>query len=186
MSYTEQGRVGAAFGAPERTYDPLVNPEYFHGVLSRRILAFLIDVTVLTVPVILASILILLFGIVTLGFGWMLFWFLSPATVVWAVLYFGMTLGGPASATLGMRAVDLEMRTVYGGRVPFLVAATHVVLYWISVSALSPFVLLVALFNGRRRLLHDVFLGTVVVNTEARAEALRRAWWRSGTETRSF
>ena len=37
--------------------------------------------------------------------------------------------------------------------------AMHAVLFWISVSVLSPLVLLVGLFNGRRRLLHDVVLG---------------------------
>jgi uncharacterized RDD family membrane protein YckC len=34
---------------------------------------------------------------------------------------------------------------------------------------------LFALFNRRRRLLHDVVLGTIVVNSEARAGALRLA-----------
>ena len=176
MSYTEPGRVDRSFGVAERTYDPVVNPEYFDGVLSRRVVAFLLDATIVFVPVILVSLFIFLFGFVTLGLGWMLFWLLSPATVVWAVLYFGMTLGGPASATLGMRAVGLEMRTVHGAPMSFLLAATHVVFFWISVSALTPFVLLVALFNARRRLLHDFLLGTVVVNKEAKAEALRHAW----------
>jgi uncharacterized RDD family membrane protein YckC len=34
-------------------------------------------------------------------------------------------------------------------------------------------VLLVGLFNQRRRLLHDFALGTVVINSPARAAALR-------------
>jgi len=176
MSYTEPGRFERPFGIAGRTYDPLVNPEYFDGVLGRRILAFLIDLTIVTVPVILVSFLILVFGILTLGLGWMLFWLLSPATILWAVLYFGLTLGGPASATLGMRAVGLEMHTIYGAPMSFLIAATHVVLFWISVSALTPFVLLVAFFNARRRLVHDFLLGTVVVNAEPRADRLRTAW----------
>jgi len=33
--------------------------------------------------------------------------------------------------------------------------------------------LLVAFFNERRRLLHDILLGTVVINNAARASALR-------------
>ena len=41
----------------------------------------------------------------------------------------------------------------------------HAVLFWISVSVLSPLVLLVGLFNGRRRLLHDIVLGAVVINS---------------------
>ena len=167
-------RIGISFDIKPHAYDPIANPEYFEGVLPRRLLAFIIDVFILSLPVLLVGLFIFLFGIVTLGLGWLLFWLLSPATVIWAVLYYGMTFGGPASATLGMRAVDLEMRTWYGAPAYFLLGAVHAILYWISVSALTPLILLVAFFNARRRLLHDMLLGTIVVNTEARAQALRR------------
>jgi uncharacterized RDD family membrane protein YckC len=40
------------------------------------------------------------------------------------------------------------------------------------VSFFTPFILLVAFFNQRRRLLHDIMLGTVIINNPARA-ALR-------------
>ena len=49
----------------------------------------------------------------------------------------------------------------------------HAVVFWLTVSLLTPFVLLVGLFNDRRRLLHDMLVGTVVINTPARADALR-------------
>ena len=84
--------------------------------------------------------------------------------MIWAIVYFGLTLGGPASATIGMRVMDLEMRTWYGAPAYFVLGAVHAVVFWLSVSALSPFILLVAFFNERRRLLHDIVLGTVVIN----------------------
>jgi uncharacterized RDD family membrane protein YckC len=34
-------------------------------------------------------------------------------------------------------------------------------------------ILLVAFFNQRRRLLHDILVGTIVINNAARAEGLR-------------
>jgi uncharacterized RDD family membrane protein YckC len=154
-------------------YDPDVHPEYFEGVLSRRVFALMIDVIILGLPVLVAAVFILLFGIVTLGLGWMLFWLFPAATVIWAVLYYGLCFGSAKSATLGMRAVGIEMRTWYGAPAYFLLGAAHAVAYWISVSALTPFILLLALFNARRRLLHDMLLGTVVVNNEERARALR-------------
>jgi uncharacterized RDD family membrane protein YckC len=49
------------------------------------------------------------------------------------------------------------------------------VVFWISVSILSPLVLLVGLFNGRRRLLHDVILGTVVINSSVRTPVVQSA-----------
>jgi uncharacterized RDD family membrane protein YckC len=67
-----------------------------------------------------------------------------------------------------MRVMDLELRTWYGAPGYFVLGATHAVLFWVTVSFLSPFVVLVGLFNGRR-LLHDLVLGTVVINNSVRA-----------------
>src|SRR5512143_1541853 len=133
-------------------YDPAIQPELFEGVLARRVVAF---------------------GIVTLGLGFALYWLLSPATVIWALLYFGGTLGGPNSATIGMRVMDLEMRTWYGAPAYFVLGAGHAIAFWFTVSFFTPFVLLVAFFNQRRRLLHDILLGTVIINNASRASMLR-------------
>jgi len=109
------------------------------------------------------------FGLVTLGLGWALFWLAWPASVVWAVVYYGACIGSSYSATLGMRVMDLELRTWYGAPGYFVLGAMHAVLFWLSISILSPLVLLVGLFNGRRRLLHDIVLGTVVINSSVRS-----------------
>ena len=154
-------------------YDPLKTPELFEGVLARRVVAFVIDFVIIAVPVVLAAMFIFAFGIVTLGIGFALYWLLPPASVIWAVCYFGATLGGSRSATIGMRVMDLEMRTWYGAPAYFVLGAVHVVLFWVTVSALTPFILLVAFFNRRKRLLHDILLGTVIVNNAGRAAALR-------------
>jgi uncharacterized RDD family membrane protein YckC len=111
---------------------------------------------------------IAVFGVVTLGLGWALFWLVSPASIIWALVYYGSSLGGPHSATLGMRVMDLELRTWYGAPGYFVLGATHAVLFWVSISFLTPLVLLVGLLNSRRRLLHDIVLGTVVINSSVR------------------
>jgi uncharacterized RDD family membrane protein YckC len=69
--------------------------------------------------------------------------------------------------------MDLEIRTWYGAPAYFLLGAVHAVVYWVSVSVLTPFILLLGLFNARRRLLHDVLVGTVLINNPARAASLR-------------
>jgi uncharacterized RDD family membrane protein YckC len=167
------GRTAMAIDIKPHAYDPVMNPELFEGVLSRRILAFVIDLVILAIPVVLASIFIFAFGIVTLGLGFFLYGLLYPATVIWALVYFGVTLGGPSSATVGMRVVDLEMRTWYGAPAYFLLGAVHAIVFWVSITVLSPFIVLVAFFNERRRLLHDILLGTVVINNARRAAMLR-------------
>jgi len=157
----------------QEAFDPWLQPDLFRGMLTKRFFAFLIDLVILSIPIILAVLFITLFGVVTLGLGWFLFWLVSPFSVVWALLYYGMSLGGPHGATVGMRMMDIEMRTWSGGRPYFILGAVHAVLYWVSVSFLTPFVLLVGLFNGRRRMLHDIVLGTVFVNSTVRAPVVQ-------------
>ena len=142
-------------------------------MLPRRVLAFAIDVAVILAPVALAFVVIILFGLVTFGLGWALLALLYPATVIWALAYYGLTLGSPSSATIGMRVMEIEMRTWYGAPAISCSAPCTRSAFYISVSVLTPFVLLVGLFNQRHRLLHDIVLGTVVINSPARAAALR-------------
>jgi uncharacterized RDD family membrane protein YckC len=154
-------------------YDPASRPELFEGVLPRRVVAFAIDFVIIAAPIVLAAMVIFAFGVVTLGLGWALYWLLPPGSVLWAIAYFGITLASPASATIGMRVMDLEMRTWYGAPAYFVLGAVHAVLFWLSISALSPLILLVCFFNQRRRLLHDIVLGTVIINNARRAGMLR-------------
>jgi len=56
-----------------------------------------------------------------------------------------------------------------------VLGAMHAVLFWLSVSFLTPLVLLIGLFNGRRRLLHDIILGTVVINSSVRSHVAQTA-----------
>jgi uncharacterized RDD family membrane protein YckC len=173
MTDSGPGRIGVSIDVKPHAYDPVANPELFEGVLARRCIAFLIDVTIIAIPVLFASVFIFIFGLVTLGLGWALFWLISPATVIWAIVYYGMTFGSAASATIGMRVMDIEMRTWYGAPAYFLLGAVHAVAYWFLVSFFTPLILLVAFFNQRRRLLHDMLVGTIVINKPARAEELR-------------
>ncbi len=168
-------RSGASYDVKPHAYDPDRNPELFDGIPARRLVAFLIDLTILAIPLILVWIFFFAIGIVTLGLGFALFGLMPVISVLWALFYYGSTLGGPQSATLGMRAMDIEMRTWYGAQAYFVLGAVHAVVFWVTVSALTPFVLLVCFFNARKRLLHDYLVGTVVINNPARASSLAGA-----------
>ena len=162
---SEPRRIGVTIDVKPHAYDPALHPALFEGVLSRRIIAFFIDLLVIIAPVILAAIVIFIFVLVTFGLAWPLLWLLSPGTVIWALFYYGATFAGPASATLGMRVMGLTMRTWYGAPCYFVLGAVHAILFWLSVGTLIfPILLVVGLFNPRRRLLHDILLGTVVIN----------------------
>ncbi|QFT00624.1 RDD family protein [Labrenzia sp. THAF191b] len=148
--------------ARQDVFDPVSNPELFSGVRSRRIFAFFIDLIVITLLTFGAGIVVFFLGVFTLGLGFLLYGILPTAV---ALLYVAFTLGGSQASTLGMRAMGLEMRLWYGAKPYPLLAAVHVILFWFSVSLLTPLVLLVSLFSDRKRLLHDLVLGTVVINS---------------------
>jgi len=175
MSSTEPKRIGVSIELKPHAYDPAANPELFDGVPARRLVAFVIDFIILAIPVLFVSMFIFVAGVVTLGVGFLLYFLLWPAMVIWALLYYGACLGGPHSATVGMRVMDLEMRTWYGTPAYFVLGAVHAVVFWITVSTLTPLVLLVCFFNHRRRCLHDILVGTVVINNATRAADLRPA-----------
>ena len=173
MATSEPKRLGVSIELKPHAYDPVANPELFEGVVARRVVAFLIDFVILSIPVIFVSMFIFVIGIVTFGLGFLFYGLLWPGMVLWALAYYGLTLGGPASATIGMRTMDIEMRTWYGAPAYFVLGAVHAVVFWITVSMLTPFVLLVCLFNERGRCLHDMLVGTTVINNATRAAALR-------------
>ena len=175
MAASEPKRIGVSIELKPHAYDPVTNPELFDGVVARRIVAFLIDFLILSIPVVFVSMFIFVVGIVTFGLGFLIYGLLWPGMVIWAICYYGATLGGPASATIGMRAMDIEMRTWYGAPTYFVLGAVHAVVFWVTVSMITPFVLLVALFNQRRRCLHDMLVGTVVINNTARSAELAAA-----------
>jgi uncharacterized RDD family membrane protein YckC len=152
----------------------VTQPELFEGVLARRIVAFLIDAVIVITPLAILSMFMLIFTVVTLGLGVVIFGLLGPIAAIWAVLYVGVTLGSPHSATYGMRAMGIQMRTWYGAPMYFLLGAVHAIFFWVLSTVLTPLVLLVTLFNSRRRTLHDYLTGTLVINGEARAASLRR------------
>ncbi len=177
MAENEPRRIGVSIELKPHAYDPAANPELFDGVLARRLIAFVIDLIILALPVIFGALFMVATTIATLGIAAILFAVLSPLfwplIVLWAICYYGFTFGSPASATVGMRVMEIEMRTWYGAPAYFVLGCVHAIVYWVTISFLTPLILLVGFFNSRGRLLHDILVGTVVINAPARAQALR-------------
>jgi uncharacterized RDD family membrane protein YckC len=177
MTDSAPRRIGVSIELKPHAYDPQVSPDLFEGVLARRLIAFVVDLVILAIPIVLGAMFIVASTIATLGIAGILFALLSPLywplIVIWAICYYGFTLGSAASATVGMRAMDLEMRTWYGSPCYFVLGAVHAIVFWITISFLTPLVLLVGFFNARKRLLHDMLVGTIVINNPARAQVVR-------------
>jgi uncharacterized RDD family membrane protein YckC len=135
----------------------------YEGVRTRRIFAFLIDYAIVLLLMIPFGFLVLLLGLLTLGVGWTLFGVLFPAV---ALTYVWITLGGPRQATKGMQAMSIRLERLDGGRVDGMLALVHTVLFWAGNVVLTPLILLATLVLDRKRTVHDLLLGTVVLRSD--------------------
>ena len=145
-------------------FDPQTHPALFDGVLSRRFLAFLFDAVMIVALMAVMSVVIFIIGILTLSLGWALYAILFPLV---ALPYTALTLGGHKASTPGMRLMGLEMRLWYGDKPYGLLAIMHAILFWVGNTILTPFIILVGLFSRRSQLLHDMVLGTMVMDKDA-------------------
>ncbi len=126
------------------------------GVRSRRILAVIFDLIIVSV---LVALLWIVSIVLTLGLA---LFFLPPLYPIVAFFYNGLSVSGPKMATPGMRAMDLEMRMHDdGGRAPFVNAAVQAVLFYVSWC--FPPIFLVSLVDPEKRCLHDIIAGVVIV-----------------------
>ena len=148
------GYSGLAFHEPGAVYSRLPGSA-LAGVRTRRIAAFVFDLIFIAV---LCFALYVALAFLTFGFS---LFVLPPIFPIVAFFYNGLTISGPGMATPGMRAMDLEVRLMDGGRVPFLNAAAHAVLFYVSTMFLPVF--LVSLFSANKRCLHDMIAGVVVI-----------------------
>jgi uncharacterized RDD family membrane protein YckC len=138
---------------------PYIPPQALEGVRTRRVMAVALDfflVSALSVA--------LFVGLFVLSFGMSVF-VLPPIFPLVAFFYNGLTVSGWRMATPGMAFMDLEMRTMQGAPVPFLQAAVHAVLFYVT--WLLPPLLLVSLVTRDKRCLHDMLSDVIVLRRSA-------------------
>jgi uncharacterized RDD family membrane protein YckC len=71
-----------------------------------------------------------------------------------------------------MRAFGIEVRSWTGDRPDHLQALVQTVLFYVSTAATCSLILLVALFERRRRTVHDMVAGTLVIRRFPEPEIL--------------
>lgn len=151
MTDAPQAEILPPFGAP------VFGVERFEGVLSRRIFAFILDcflIALLTIPFVLFSLFLAIFT-----FGLLI----VPVGGVLTFFYFTLFTGGTKSATPGMRLMGIELRDLRGGRPDLLQAGVRTLVFMASNTVLPVIICAVALFDLRRRTIHDMLTSTVVV-----------------------
>ena len=141
------------------------DPRALDGVLTRRVLAFLIDYFIIIALTVALALVVFLLGVVTLGAGWLLFFIFGPASVLIVLAYIWLTMGGPDQATIGMKMMGLRIYRMDGSPIDGMTAVVHSVLFWAGNVLLTPLILLATLFTDHRRTVHDLLLGTIVLRT---------------------
>lgn len=133
------------------------------GVLTRRVLAWVIDVFLIGILVWIAWLGVVLLGIITFGVGFILLAALPPFGFFYHVLF----VAGSRSATPGQMALDLRVRRDGDLGPPSLLQA---VIFtgglWLTLSFAFP-LLFIAPFTERKRALHDIVAGVVIVRNRA-------------------
>ncbi len=139
--------------------DPLSRPDLYDGLLWRRVVAYLVDLLMIGLLYGVGTVVFLFAGILSFGL-------LTPlGIIILAVLpvaYHSYFLGH-RGATPGMRIFDVEVRSWTGQRLDYFQAFLVTVMFYVTVALTAWLVLIVALFNPRRRTLHDFLGGTIAL-----------------------
>jgi uncharacterized RDD family membrane protein YckC len=135
------------------------------GVLGRRFLAYLVDILVIFGLTLVVGFAVLILGVVTFGLAWMLFAILVPAT---AILYSAITIAGSEQGTIGMRMAGVRVvRASDGGRVDWITAAVHALLFYVAAGTLLILVdVVIGLARDDRRMARDLLVGVTALRRE--------------------
>lgn len=142
--------------------DPDRDPQFYDGVQSRRLAAWVIDLFVTLfagVPV------ALVFGLATFGFGFALF----PLVVAGVGFLYRTATIASRSATWGMRVMGIELRRHDGTRFDLATAALHTAIYSVAIAVLFlQAISCIAMVSTRYgQGLPDIILRTTAINRPA-------------------
>lgn len=155
--------------------DPKTAPELFDGILTRRVLAYIIDLGILIGVTFVILLIGLIAGFITFGLGWAVLPVVIPVVILG---YYAMTLGSRMRATVGMAAMDLVLTPTRGKPLDGWRILIHPIVFWITWWIAWPVSLAIALFTPRREMVHDLIAGTLMVRRspmEQHWRSMRRA-----------
>jgi uncharacterized RDD family membrane protein YckC len=144
----------AAAGTDDRN-GPIDRAAYA-GLRRRRIAAWAIDAAICFLLACAAAIPATFLGILSFGLLW------GPAWLLVALVplaYHAVLVAGSRRSTWGQRLMGMRFETPDGRQAGFLQAAAHWVLFYLSVGFTAGLILVWALFNANKSLVHDLAVG---------------------------
>lgn len=142
--------------------DPEYRPDFYDGVPSKRLIAWIVDSVIIFVLSALVVVGTLFIG----AFFWPVLWLV----VDFSYRVITLTTG---SATLGMRFAGIELRDQTGARFDLFQAGAHTLGYMVSMALpILQIVSIVMMLTGARKQgLTDMVLGSVALNRRAMLRA---------------
>jgi uncharacterized RDD family membrane protein YckC len=146
---------GTMYGLP----DPEADRQFYAGVPSRRLAAWFFDFVIILAIALPAG---LIFGLLTLGFGFALF----PVILVCVSVAYRTATIASRSATWGMRFLGIEFRRHDGTRFDLATAFLHTLGYTVSMAFfVVQIVSCIAILTTRYgQSIPDLVLRTTVIN----------------------
>ncbi len=139
--------------------DPDRDAQFYAGVPVKRLIAWFVDFLVIAV---LSTIMATIIGLLTLGFGFLLF---PAVALAVAFLYRTLTIAG-ASSTWGMRLMGIEFRTRTGDRFDLGHAAFHTLIFMLLMASFLGWIATVFCIMATRyhQGIPDLILGSTAIN----------------------
>jgi uncharacterized RDD family membrane protein YckC len=152
----------SSFGPMDGLPDPERDRQFYEGVPARRLAAWFIDLAII---LIIGVPLAVMFGLLTLGFGFVLF----PLLVAGVGFVYRSATIAAGSATWGMRFVGIELRRGDGSRFDLITAVLHTALYTLALGMMVVQLVSCIAMVGTRfgQGLPDLILGTTAINRPA-------------------
>jgi uncharacterized RDD family membrane protein YckC len=142
------------------------------GVVGRRVVAWLVDATVIGIALAALNLVLWLVGFITFGLGW----FLAGGLWVLPLAYIVVFVASPGQATPGQALMGLRVvRDEDLGRPLPAEACVYAILYAVTMWA-GAIWLVAAFFTRRARCLHDICSGLLVARADAVAPASADVW----------
>ena len=139
--------------------DPELDAQFYNGVPSKRLVAWIVDVVIV---LIIGSLVTVAFGILTFGFGLFLF---LPILLMTGIIYRSLTIAAN-SATWGMQFMGIELRGFNGHRFDLVQAVIHSTIFSFLMASFIGLILtsVCILTTKRGQGLPDLLLGSTAIN----------------------
>jgi uncharacterized RDD family membrane protein YckC len=134
-------------------------PDTQEGLRRKRFFAFIDDLLFITMIYVVIMLVLGILGLAPSGRPFLFAPILYPLI---ALVYNAFTIGRNGQGTPGMLIMGVQMHQSNGARPSALNGAAHALFFYLSISLLTPFILILGMKSPSKRFLHDRLAGVLL------------------------